>query len=168
MESKEYLKSPKIGLLSIDFLYRYVTLIKQTSSSTININTMKEKEMRKLFCDYFGIKHFTDLIGRKFLIYYFNQEEYDHSAGDEICFPVQQYYWGDYNLTFIVPTIGIEGNSAIKNVTLTFFPSDDNLSVKYGLSYESDYLLSNIASEKLKYISVVGGKFSRVLRVKLI
>ena len=129
---------------------------------------MKEKEMRKLFCDYFGVKHFADLIGRKFLIYYFNQEEYDYADGDEICFQIQQYYWGGDNLDFIVPTIGIEGNGGIKNVILRFFPSDDNLSIKYGLSYKSDYLVSHFAPDKLKHISVVGGKFSRVLRVKLI
>ncbi len=125
------------------------------------------KKDSQVFLRYFGIKHLSDLIGRKFLIN-LKHKWHDGEEGEiEICFQIQQYSFSVQNLEFIVPTVGIEGNSDIKDVLLSFFPSNNGNQVEYGLSFKSDYLVENGREDK-KHISYEGKNGSKSFQVKLL
>lgn len=127
-----------------------------------------EKQETKLFLQCFSIEHLSDLIGRKFLInLQLPRDIYDFGP-NEICFQIQYYDFSSQNLCFVVPTIGLEGNSDMKDIILSFFPNEEKTGIEYGISFSSDYHKSETFSGKMEYVSVTGKKGSKNLRVKLL
>lgn len=102
----------------------------------------------QLFLEHFNIRHLPDLIGKKFLINYIHEQYDEELMENEICFQILSYHYSSSNLSFTVPTIGLEGNCARKKCTLTFFPSNDSKQVLYGIHFKSDHIKDNIGKGK--------------------
>jgi len=103
------------------------------------------------FLKHFGLKHLSDLIGKKFLINLKHKFFDGEDCESEICFEIRQYFFQAQNLCILVPTIGLEGNNDVKDILLTFYPARSRKKVKHAIYFKSDYLKDDEKPRNIYY-----------------